>query len=667
MVQTSLYTGLSGLRAHQTYIDVIGANLANVSTSGYRGSRVTFGDILSFTTQAGSGPNGSFGGTNPMQIGLGATIGSIDTNTNQGTFKDTGRPLDVALQGKGFFTLTNGAQTFYTRSGTFGIDANRNLVDVRSGLKVVNSTGGDITIPVSDTLAANQSTSVSYGGTLPATVTGPLAEIVQSSSPMLAGVAASKSGTPLTGSTYDLSGFLNQSILVQVNGQSQQKITFTATNLTSDPTGAAVTATNLKTIIENAMGSELQATVGTAGALTYDTVKLGTGATLKFDEQSTTPGLLTALGLNTVLTQGSESAGVATTDIAKLTTRQTEYVNGDTISIQGTNPDGTPFSGTVTYTDGTVAQVPTLAGATVQTLDGMVSYLNELIDSAAGTVALDASGNITFTATDKQTADMSLSIGDTAIPAKNLWPNFTLSQDGADADTASASIDIVDSLGRTHPVQFQFTRSTTDDATWSLVASMDASEGTVSSATVSNITFNADGSFNVIGGATKSFTFNFSGLAAQDVSVNLGTSGKFDGVAMLGDSTTVAATDQDGFGPGTLLNVAFDPQGNLVGFYTNGQNQALDQLRVSIFPNEAGLLRTGDTMFVESPNSDNAITSTALAAGAGSIRAGSLENSNVDIAEEFVNLIEAQRGFQANSRIITTTDEILAELVNIVR
>ncbi len=81
MVNTSLFTGLAGLRSHQTYIDVIGSNLANISTPGYRGSRVTFSDILSFTIQAGSGPNSNFGGQNPMQIGLGANVSSIDVNT----------------------------------------------------------------------------------------------------------------------------------------------------------------------------------------------------------------------------------------------------------------------------------------------------------------------------------------------------------------------------------------------------------------------------------------------------------------------------------------------------------------------------------------------------------------------------------------------------------
>lgn len=136
---------------------------------------------------------------------------------------------------------------------------------------------------------------------------------------------------------------------------------------------------------------------------------------------------------------------------------------------------------------------------------------------------------------------------------------------------------------------------------------------------------------------------------------------------MLGNVGTVAATNQDGYGPGTLLNVAFDRGGNMTGFYSNGQSQVLDTLRISLFPNDAGLLRAGDTMFVQSPNSNNPIATTAGSGGAGTIRPGSLENSNVDIAQEFVNLIEAQRGFQANARVITTVDEILAELMNIVR
>ena len=117
MVTTSLYTGLSGLRLHQNYIDVIGNNLANVSTAGFRGARPTFSDLLSSTIRGGTEANGLLGGLNPMQIGHGAVMSTVDIDTSQGTFQDTGRPLDVAIQGHGFFTLSDGTQRFYSRVG----------------------------------------------------------------------------------------------------------------------------------------------------------------------------------------------------------------------------------------------------------------------------------------------------------------------------------------------------------------------------------------------------------------------------------------------------------------------------------------------------------------------------------------------------------------------
>ncbi len=218
MATISLFTGLSGLRTHQRYIDVIGNNLANVSTPGYWASRATFSDILSFTVRAGSAPSGNFGGRNPMQIGLGAQIASIDLNTNQGTFQTTGRPLDVAIQGRGFFTLTDGLQNFYTRVGTFGVDSDRALVDLRTGHRVVSSSGGNITVPITDTLPPQATTSVTFQGNLPAVVTGPLEEILESSAAFLAGTAATKTASPSAGTTYDVSSFVGKTLLVSVDG-----------------------------------------------------------------------------------------------------------------------------------------------------------------------------------------------------------------------------------------------------------------------------------------------------------------------------------------------------------------------------------------------------------------------------------------------------------------
>jgi flagellar hook protein FlgE len=658
MVSTALYTGLSGLRAHQTYIDVIGNNLANVSTPGFRGSRATFSDLLSFTVRAGSGPGGNFGGTNPLQIGYGAVMSTVDTDLNQGTLQDTGRTLDVALQGRGFFTLTNGLQSFYSRVGSFGIDANRTLVDLRSGLRVVGASGGNINVPVSDTLPARQSTQVSFQGNLPARVGGPLEEIVQSNVVLQAGTAASKTATASGASApqFDLTAFAGRTVLVSVNGGAQQSVTFPAATFGGGPVNASTVAAAFSL-------QGLQVTADdTAGTIDFATVRLGTSATLKFDNGPSAAGLLAALGgLDATLQSGTQSVALPTTDLASLTSRTAAYAAGDDITISGTNPDGTVFSDTFVYGTG--------PGQDGTTLGAMVAFLNGTINTAQATAELSADGHIRLVATNKAEASMSLFIGDASgNTGSNGWPNFEITQDGTGPDTAVTSIEIVDAQGRTHPVTMTFTRSTVDPTIWDLQAQMDASEGTITQSSIGQIRFNDNGSFNVIGGGTNALNFSWAGISSsQAVTINLGSPGQFDGVAQLGNATTVAAVDQDGFGAGTLLNAGFNNNGELVGFYSNGQNQTLDTLRISMFSNEGGLLRSGDTLFVESPNSDDAIATTANSAGAGSVRAGQLENSNVDIAREFVNLIEAQRGFQANSRVITTTDEILAELMNIVR
>lgn len=662
MVSTALYTGLSGLRVHQTYIDVIGNNLANVSTPGFRGSRATFSDILSFTVRAGSGPNGNFGGQNPLQIGTGAFMASVDTDTSQGTLQDTGRSMDVALQGRGFFTMTNGTQTFYSRVGSFGIDANRALVDLRTGLRVVSSSGGNITVPTSDTLPAQATSSVSFQGSLPAEVGGPLEEIVESNVPLNSGTAATKTATATGASapSFDLSGNVGQSMLVSVNGGAQQSIQVpNAAPFTPGPTLPSEVATWLNANLNgiNATGDDV------AGTVTVDTVQLGSGATIKFDDGASSSTLLQTLGINTTLESGTEAVAVGATDLNELTARTAPYQPGEAITISGTNPDGTAFSDTFVY--GT-AGVSNQDGTT---LGELITFINNTIDSNQATASLTPDGNIQITATDKEEAELSLFIGDVSGNTGGAsWPSFEVAQQGTGPDTAVTSIDVVDSQGRTHPVTMTFTRNTQDSSIWDMQAEVDSNEGTITQGSIGQIRFNNDGSFNVIGGGTNQLSFAWNGIAqAQNVTVNLGTSGQFDGIAMLGNATTVAAVDQDGFGAGSLLNVGFNNSGELMGFYSNGQSQVLEQLRISMFSNEGGLVRQGDTLFVESPNSDDAIATTANAAGAGTVRAGQLENSNVDIAQEFVNLIEAQRGFQANSRVITTTDEILSELMNIVR
>jgi flagellar hook protein FlgE len=150
------------------------------------------------------------------------------------------------------------------------------------------------------------------------------------------------------------------------------------------------------------------------------------------------------------------------------------------------------------------------------------------------------------------------------------------------------------------------------------------------------------------------------------MSLGLGTDGAFDGLTQFGSGASVLVDSQDGYSDGELANVFVEKDGTVVGFYTNGQSQDLAQLGVARFANAEGLEDLGSNMFGESANSGAHQLAAAQVGGRGSIHAGTLEGSNVDTAEQFVRLIEAQRGFQANARVISTQDELLGEAVNLI-
>ncbi len=133
---TALFTGVTGLQVHQRRLDVIASNIANVNTVGYRGSRVLFQDLFSQTLQGGAAPIGNFGGSNPQQVGLGVRVGSIDVNHSQGSLITTGVSSDLAIQGNGFFVLSNGTTNFFSRDGSFQLNANGLLIEPATGMRV---------------------------------------------------------------------------------------------------------------------------------------------------------------------------------------------------------------------------------------------------------------------------------------------------------------------------------------------------------------------------------------------------------------------------------------------------------------------------------------------------------------------------------------------------
>lgn len=174
---TAIYTGVTGLLAHQRRIDVVASNIANVNTTGYRGSRVLFQDLFSQTLEGARAPVGNFGGTNPSEVGLGVRLASIDVNQTQGSLITTGNASDLAIQGSGFFVMSNGTSQFFTRDGSFQLNANGALVDPATGLRVQGFTAqngvispdatlGDIIIPVGGTSVVQATSTMSLQGNL---------------------------------------------------------------------------------------------------------------------------------------------------------------------------------------------------------------------------------------------------------------------------------------------------------------------------------------------------------------------------------------------------------------------------------------------------------------------------------------------------------------------
>ena len=174
----ALQSAVSGLSSHQTWLDISGNNLANLNTPGFKSSSVTFAELLSQTIKKASGPQGQLGGTNPLQMGSGVGVATIPRNMNQGNIASTGQDLDVAIDGAGFFVLSDGSQNFYTRVGSFAIDKKFNLVDPATGYKVqrTGTTGetllfqatgvSDIRVPLDASLPGNATEAMTINGNL---------------------------------------------------------------------------------------------------------------------------------------------------------------------------------------------------------------------------------------------------------------------------------------------------------------------------------------------------------------------------------------------------------------------------------------------------------------------------------------------------------------------
>lgn len=649
-MSTALTAALSGLRAHQFYLDVIGNNLANASTTGFQSSRVTFSDLFSETLSGGSAPTSNIGGIDPMQIGLGVGLGSVDINDLQGAIDNTGRPFDLALQGQGFFVLNSGTKNVYTRAGSFGIDKSNFLVDSSNGYRVRDVAGNDIKLPLDSLLPAKATSTIDLGGNLPAKVGGPVAEVLTTSTPFEGGTHAVVTGSA-TGPFALVDG---DTLDVTSDGGVTQTVTFRAADFTALGSNiATASATDVATVMQAQLTGVTVS--GSSGSVVLTSNRTGNDASVKVDDGTGSPASI--LGLSTTLVSGVSSAATAATALNDLADNVVDYQNGDKIDVSGTNAAGQAFAGTFVF------------GVNGTTVGDLSNFIDGLVSDAHTT--LDASGNLALTADATGAASLSLSVSDDVANVGSTdfsLHGFTITTPGTGPDQFRTSVDVFDTRGLSHTVTLEFTR--VDGQTWNVAATTDDPNDQIVDGSIQTVRFNEDGTFSGVNGSgigDDNLSITFAGLTtAQTIAVNLGTSGKLDGVTQLDDTPSLRALSQDGYASGELASMSVSGDGTIVGSYSNGQQQALGQIAIAVFSNPSGLSRIGDTMFEESLNSGAAQLQPAANGRGGTITGGALESSNVDIATEFVRLIEAQRGYEANAHVIKVADQLQQDLVNLV-
>ncbi len=460
----SLYSGVSGMQNHQTRLDVIGNNVANVNTTGFKRGRVNFQDMISQQLSGAARPTTEVGGVNPKEVGLGVMTASIDTIFTQGNLQSTGVSTDVAIQGNGFFILKNGEESFYTRAGAFGLDSEGTLVNPANGMRVQ----------------------------------GWMAE--------------------------------------ELNGE----------------------------MVLNTAGSteDLIIPVGTK-----DPAKATENVNFACNLNKNTPEIL----------EGASPADIAKGTWATEQKIYDSFGNEHMLSVSFTRVVGNPNQWQAT---------------------------------------------VTVNPDDEVATETRVGLGTTDGTENTFLVNF---------DNNGTLLSVTDSAGNvTNP------------------------EGEIILQT----------SFNVPGANPDEDGNPY----RQTLNINLGTIGsQKNTITQSASQSSTKAFYQDGYTMGYLDNFKIDSTGTITGVYSNGTNRIIGQLALASFTNQGGLEKAGENTYVESNNSGMANIGTSGIAGKGSLLAGSLEMSNVDLTEQFTDMIVTQRGFQASSKTIQTADTLLETVMNLKR
>ena len=545
----SLFSGVAGLRTHQTRMDVIGNNIANVNTVAYKSSSVTFQDLLYQTTQNASGANAATGraGVNAKQIGLGVSTGSISTNIRtSGSAQNTGSPFDIRITGDAFFIVSDGSNQYYTRAGAFNVDANGTLAMATNGYPVMgygtttNATTGETVVNTSQLVSLDIMSDENMISDPVATTNAYAVGILDKNSDALSTTAGQMMSVPF----YDKLGYsyTAQFRIEKVGGATAAdsgQYTMTMTDIV-DASGASILVKNVGTDaapkLEEMSALEKLQVLNDAKVLGYNNNGGQSNvAYLTFDTFETEAGK-TATG---------KLLNVQTTDATYAAATGWTYGTAPTKAAVGNEPKETDENG--------------------EKMVGLTLNLDGLVDQIVNPTAVTHSGN------------------------GPRYSGFRTMMDNADRDTGIA--------------------------------------------------------------------FNLSEMQNID---NKGSS------TINGKRGRITSDAGAGCAAGEMSSISIGMDGKITAAYTNGQTKLLGQIASATFANAAGLEKAGDNLYATTLNSGEPVVNDITANG-GSMSTGELEMSNVDLSAEFTDMITTQRGFQANSRIITVSDSMLEELVNLKR
>lgn len=565
----SLYSGVAGLKTHQTRMDVIGNNIANVNTTAYKSSSMTFSELMSQTTQKASGANATtgVGGTNAKQIGLGVKAGAINTAiTTQGSAQSTGNPFDIMITGDNFFVVSNGSENFFTRDGSFYVDGAGNLAMTSTGYNVmgwgVDETTGNIKQDTVIALRIMSAANMTYPpeATTKANISGILDENDKD--------VTSANGKTVNLNFFDARGYsYTAKFTFKQSGGDKTNEYSMELNKILDSTGAEIDISKLK------FGNRSQQKMETKVTLNTDAYKWD-GKVLKTKD--------------------------GTTEVANL---------ADIF-----NQDGS----LITPQDDAAAQKQQKALDAIAKAYGYEGSTDEFL-------------NLYITSTANK---------DKQLTIQDLLGNMM----------AGKTTDVLPADGSAITMEGRYFEGTT-------------------------VVFNKDtGKLESVGGSTTNLNVNaaFSALGGNfsDVTIDLSECTNYDNKG----TSTIGATsgDLDGLGTGRrlgdMIGVSIQKDGMIYASYDNGMTKLLGQIATAAFANASGLEKEGDNLYSATLNSGEFDgIGVDITAGGGYMSTGQLEMSNVDLSSEFTEMITTQRGFQANSRIITVSDTLLEELTNLKR